>query len=158
MKNVLYLAIMALVFSSCKKDSFNIPDVPPEPVLKANIFPEVTEPRSATLGDPNSIFTVGEQITIYVPYEVSHEHVTQAKLILTDETGEVVNAFDMTWSRDGMTDGLDVPQQLQGSNFLFVTIGLEELYAGKTLSIHTQVSGAYRVSDDHLPNAFSVQF
>lgn len=158
MKTMLYMAMLAVLFTSCKKDSFKVPDVSPSPVLNATIFPEITEPRAATLGDSSSVFTVGEQITIYVPYEVSREQVTNAKLILTDEAGEVLDIFDMTDARDGMTGSLMVPQSLQGSNFFFATIGLDELYAGKMLNIHTQVSGDYRVSDDYLPNAFSVQY
>ena len=158
MKTTVFAAIMALFLMSCKKDSFTIPDVTPQPELKAAIFPEVIQPRVATLGDSSSIFTVGEQMTIFVPYEISRDQLTNARLILKDENGDVVNVFDMTNSTDMTAWDVTVPIQIQGSNFVFATISLEELYAGKMLSIEAEISGSHKVSDAKLKNAFTVQY
>ncbi len=158
MKTTILTALMALLLMSCKKDSFTILDVTPQPELKAAIFPEVIEPRTATLGDSSSIFTVGELMTIFVPYEISRDQLTYAKLIIKDENGDVLNIFDMITSTDMTAYDVTVPMQIQGSNFVFATIDLEELYAGKMLSIEAQISGNHKVSDAKLNNAFTVQY
>ena len=158
MKTTLFTAIMALFLISCKKDSFTIPDVTPQPELKAVIFPSVIQPRAATLGDSSSIFTVGELMTVFVPYEISRDQLTTARLILKDENGDVVNIFDMSNSTDMTAWDVDVPVQLKGSNFVFASISLEEMYAGKMISIEAQISGNHKVSDAKLMNAFTVQY
>ena len=158
MKATVLTALMALLLISCKKDSFTIPDVTPQPELKAAIFPEVIEPRAATLGDSSSIFTVGELMTIFVPYEISRDQLTNAKLIIKDENGDILNIFDMSNSTDMTAYDITVPMQIQGSNFVFATIDLEELYAGKVISIEAQISGNHKVSDAKLNNAFTVQY
>ena len=158
MKSTVFAAIMALFLMSCKKDSFTIPDVTPQPELKAAIFPSVIQPRAATLGDSSSIFTVGELMTVFVPYEINRDQLTTARLVLKDENGDVVNVFDMSNSTEMSAWDVDVPVQLQGSNFVFATINLEEMYAGKMISIEAQISGNHKVSDARLNNAFTVQY
>jgi hypothetical protein len=158
MKSTILMAILAIAFVSCKKDPFTVPDVTPQASMQAKIFPMVNEPRQATLGDASAIFTVGERITIYVPYDANYDNLTSATLTITDETGQVVTLVDMTQSTDMTAGEMNIPQQLQGSTFVFATIDLGEEYAGKTLSIHSQVSGGYTTSDDKLENAFSVQY
>ena len=158
MKSTIIAAVLALSLISCKKDSFKVPDVTPQPELKATIFPEVNQPRVATLGESTTIFTVGEQMTIFVPYEISRDQLTNAKLVVKDEAGDVLNVFDMTNSTELNAWDLTVPVQIQGSNFVFATIGLDEVYAGKLLTIEAQVSGNHKTSDATIKNAFSVQF
>ncbi|MGB8194638.1 MAG: hypothetical protein WCF67_22085 [Chitinophagaceae bacterium] len=158
MKATFYLAVLALIFTSCKKDPFTIPDITPQPSLQAKIYPAVTEPRDVVLGDTNAVFKVGERITIYVPYESNYDHVTSATLNIMDESGELVASFDMTYTNDMTAGAVNVPVQLQGSNFVFASIDLQEQYAGKTLSIQTQVSGDRTLSDDYMKNAFSVMY
>ena len=160
MKTTLFVAVLAISFIACKKDPFTIPDGPPQnqPSLQARIFPAVNQPREATLGDGNAVFYVGERMTIYVPYDVNNEYLSSATLTITDENGTVMAAVDMTQSTNIAANESEVPQLLQGANFVFATVDLGEEYAGKTLSIQTQVSGGQTVSDDKLPNAFTVQF
>ncbi len=155
----IFMAVLAVVlFTSCKKDSFSVPDVTPQAQLQAKIFPVVNEPREAVLGDSSSVFTVGERMTIYVPYQVSLDVLNSATLTITDETGEVMALIDMTQSTDMTAGAMNVPQALQGANFVFATIDLGEEYAGRRLTLQTHVSGGLTVSDDMLPNAFSVQY
>ena len=158
MKTTVFAAIMALFLISCKKDSFTIPDVTPQAELNAAIFPSVIQPRTATLGDSSSIFTVGELMTIFVQYDINRDQLTTAKLVLKDENGEVMNIFDMSNSTDLTAWDIDVPIQLMGSNFVFATINLEEMYAGKLISIEAQISGNHKVSDAKLNNAFTVEY
>ena len=80
------------------------------------------------------------------------------RLVLKDENGDVVNVFDMSNSTEMSAWDVDVPVQLQGSNFVFATINLEEMYAGKMISIEAQISGNHKVSDARLNNAFTVQY
>jgi hypothetical protein len=157
MKATIYLAVLAIVFSSCKKDPFTVPDVTPQPQLQAKIFPVINEPREAVLGDTSAVFSVGERITIYVPYEAAFDEVSSATLIVTDESGDVMDSFAMGYSHQMMVGEMNVPQALQGSSFVFAIVEVGELYSGKTLSLQTQISGSRTVSDDYLPNAFSVR-
>jgi hypothetical protein len=60
-------------------------------------------------------------------------------------------------STDMMANELNIPQQLQGANFVFANVDLGEEFAGKTLSIKAQVSGGQTVSDDDVKNAFTVE-
>ena len=157
MKATIYLAVLAILFASCKKDPFTVPDVTPQPHLQAKIFPVINEPREAVLGDTSAVFSVGERLTIYVPYEATFDEIASATLIVTDESGDVMGSFDMGYSHQMSVGEMNVPQPLQGSNFVFATVEIGELYIGKTLSLQTQISGSHTVSDDYLPNAFSVR-
>jgi hypothetical protein len=157
MKATIYLAVLAILFASCKKDPFTVPDVTPHPQLQAKIFPIINEPREAVLGDTSAVFSVGERITIYVPYEATFDEVASATLIVTDESGDVIDSYNMSYSHQMAGDEMNVPQALQGGSFVFATVEIGELYAGKTLSIQAQISGDHTVSDDYLPNAFSVR-
>lgn len=158
MKTTFLVAVLAISFASCKKDSFTVPDVQPQASLQARISPVVNEPFEAVLGDGSAVFTVGERMTIYVPYEVNNDDLSSATLTITDEAGDVMAVVDMSQSTQALAGEMNVPQQLKGLNFMFATIEFGEQYAGKTLSIHTQVSGDHTTSDDSMPNAFSVQF
>ena len=158
MKSTILMAVLAVAFVSCQKEPFTNPDVAPHASMQAKIFPVITEPRQATLGDSTAVFSVGDRMTIYVPYEAAYDNLNSATMTITDETGQVMSFVDMTQSTDMMTGEMNVPQALQGSTFVFATIELHELYAGKTLTIHTQVSGGQTVSDDKLVNAFYVQY
>lgn len=159
MKTTLFVAVLAISFIACKKDPFTIPDVPmQQPSLQAKIFPAVNQPREATLGDGSAVFYVGERVTIYVPYDVNNEYLNSATLTISDQDGNVMASVDMTQSTNLAANELDIPVLLQGANFVFASVDLGEEYAGKTLSIQTQVSGGQTVSDDKLPNAFTVEF
>lgn len=158
MKTTLLVAVLAISFIACKKDPFTIPDVTPQPSLQAKIFPVVNSPREITLGDASAVFYVGERVTVYVPYEMNYDDLSAATLIVTDENGNVMTSLNMTQSTQMMAGELDVPQPLLGSNFVFANIDLGEEYAGKRLTIETQISGGRTVSDDKIFNAFSVQF
>jgi hypothetical protein len=157
MKTTIYMALLAFVLVSCKKDDFT-PDTPDQPVLTAKIFSSITEPREAVLGDSSSIFTPGEYIVIYVPYQMKNDELKTAMLNLTDDTGELLNSIDMISSTDMTVGEMNVPGQLQGSRFVYAVIELPEHYAGKMINIHAQISGKNTVSDDNMMNAFSVRF
>jgi len=157
MKTTIYMALLAFVLVSCKKDDFT-PDIPNEPVLTAKIYKAVTEPREAVLGDSATIFTPGEYIVIYVPYEMKQDELKAAMLNLTDESGELLTSIDMTSATDMTAGEMNVPAGLQGSRFVYAVVELQEHYAGKMINVHTQVSGKNTVSDDSVRNAFSVRF
>jgi hypothetical protein len=157
MKTTLLVAVLAISFVSCKKDPFTIPDVTPQPSLEAKVYPYVNQPREAALGDAATIFYVGERVTIYVPYNVNHDYLNHATITISDENGNMITSMEMTPSTDMMANELNIPMELQGANFLFANIDLGEEYAGKSISIKTQVSGGQTVSDDTMQNAFSVQ-
>lgn len=158
MKTTLFAAVLAISFIACKKDPFTVPDVTPQPNLQARIFPVVNEPREATLGDGSAVFYVGERLTVYVPYQMSYDDVSTATLTISDENGIILTSVEMTKSNHLDATEVNVPAQLQGAEFVFATIDLGEEYAGKTLSIHTKVSGTQTTSDDKMLNAFSVEF
>lgn len=158
MKTTLLVAVLAISFASCKKDSFTIPAVTPEPTLQARIHPVVNEPHEAVLGEGNAVFSVGERVTLYVPYDVNYDYLNSATLTITDESGNVMASVDMTQSTNLVAGDLNVPMELQGANFVFATIDLGEEYAGKTLSIRSEVAGSRTLSDHAITNAFSVQF
>ncbi|HEY0676674.1 MAG TPA: hypothetical protein VGD17_00255 [Chitinophagaceae bacterium] len=160
MKTTLFSAVLALFLVSCQKDyvSPQIVTTTPEPALQAKIFPTVTEPREATLGESSAVFIVGERLTIYVPYEISNDDVSMATITITDENGNAMESFEMINSSRMMPNEPGVPLQLQGTEFLYATIELGEELGGKTLGIQTHITGNKTTSDDYLPNAFSVKF
>lgn len=157
MKTTMLVAVLAISFIACKKDPFTIPDVSPQPSLEAKVYPYVNQPREAALGDVNTVFYVGERVTVYVPYNVTYDYLNHATLTVTDENGNMITSLEMTPSTDMLANELDVPQLLQGANFLFANIDLGEEYAGKKISIQTRVSGGQTVADDNMQNAFAVE-
>lgn len=157
MKTTLLVAVLAISFVACKKDPFTVPDVTPQPSLQAKVYPFVNQPREAALGDTNTIFYVGERVTIYVPYEMTQDYFNTATLIVSDEEGNTIATLAMLPSTDMMANELNIPQQLQGADFVFANVDLGEEFAGKTLSIKAQVSGGQTVSDDDVKNAFTVE-
>lgn len=152
-----YLAVLAILFSSCTKSALTVPDVAVQPDLQAKIYTTVNEPRDAVLGDPGTFFIVGEKVTIYIPYENSYSEIYLATFNLLDESGAVITSLDITDSKNG-ADGLNVPASLQGKNFLHATIDMKEEFAGKTLGIQTQVSDGQTVSHDYMKYAFNVMY
>jgi hypothetical protein len=157
MKTTMYLAVLAMLFSSCKKSAEIVPDLSVQPNFLAKIFTSVNEPRDAVLGDAATFFIVGEKVTIYIPYENSSSDITMATFNLLDEAGEVITSMDITESKNS-AEGLNIPSSLQGTNFLHATIDMKEEFAGKTLSIQTQVSDGRTVYEDYLYQAFNVMF
>jgi hypothetical protein len=158
MKATMYcVAVLAILFSSCTKSAFSVPDVAVQPDLQAKIYTTVNEPRDAELGDPATFFIVGEKVTVYIPYENSFSEIYLATFNLLDDAGTLLESIDITESKNG-ADGLSVPASLQGKNFLHATIDMKEEYAGKTFGIQTQVSDGQTVSHDYIKNAFNVMY
>lgn len=157
MKTTIYMALLAFVLVSCKKDDFT-PSVSDQPLLSAKIFRSVTEPHNAVLGDTSTVFNPGQYIVVYVPYDMKRDELKTAMLNLTDENNELLASIDMSASTDMTVGEMNVPAALQGARFVFAVIELPEHYAGKSISIHTQVSGNNSTCDDSIINAFSVKF
>jgi len=156
MKAIMYfLAVMAILFSSCTRPALIVPEAPVQSKLQANIYTTVNEPRTAVLGDPATFFIVGEKVTIYIPYENSYSDIDLATFNLLDESGAVITSLDITGSKNNF-DGLNVPASLQGIDFLHATIEMKEEFAGKMLGIQTLVSDGQTISDDYMKYAFNV--
>jgi hypothetical protein len=158
---VTYLAILSLLFFSCNKNEshyiFAKEEVPAK--LESKIYPVITGVNGEiVLGKEQSTCTVGETVTLFLPYEVVADDIQNGRLTITDGgTGEVVRELEMTMSTDLSIINVIVPEEIQGSSFLFVNIPIEGDMAGKSFHIATKMEAYKLTSQDEMKHAFNVQ-
>ena len=152
-----FAIVLVLGFTSCKKSvtyvdpSLNIPQI------FARIYPNVNQPTDAVLGDGSASFGIGEKVIVYVPYQISNDEIGTADLIVRDDLGEWYVMKTLQFSMDPIAEGLNVPAELQGTQFLYGTIEIDEAFANKNLNLSIEIRGARSgYSSDMITNAFVV--
>lgn len=163
MKNLIrnaYFSIFILFLSSCSKDNSYYLFASEETAsrFEANVFPVATKPAEISLGNELSVANVGETLTFFVPYMVVSDDVQTATISLTDDiSGAVIREIPMNMSTDLSVLNVIVPEEIQGTNFLFASIPIENDMAGLSVTVSAKVTGNKENVEDMIKNAFRIQ-
>ncbi len=155
--SIALFAILAFAVTSCKKTVEYVDPSLHNPEINAQIYHIVNQPTDAVLGESSAIFAIGDKIVVYVPYQIANDEINTADLIIKDDQGELVTTKQLTISVDPVSEGLNVPEELQGTQFLYGTIEVEDYYANKNLNLSIEIRGinsAY--ATDKIDSAFTV--
>ena len=149
-------AVLALAFTSCKKSVQMVDPSLKNATIYAKIYPNVTQPTDAVLGDGSATFGVGEKVVVYVPYQIANDDITIADLVIKDDLGELMITKSLYISSDPVGEGLVVPADLEGTQFMYGTIEIDEAFANKNFIISIEIRGTNSGCSDKIENAFSV--
>jgi hypothetical protein len=150
-------AVIAITFASCKKSVETVDPSLKDAQLFAKIYPIVNQPTDAVLGDGSASFASGDKVVVYVPYEIANDEISIADLVIKDDMGELSLIKQLQVSTDPVAEGLNVPAELQGTQFLFGTIEVDDSFANKNFVLSIEIRGAnHGYSADKIENAFSV--
>jgi hypothetical protein len=151
-----FAAMLALAFTSCSK-SVNVVDPSlKNPTIIAKIFPIVNQPVDAVLGDAAS-FAVGDKVVVYVPYQIANDEISEADLVIKDDLGEMMVRKSLRFTMDPVGEGLNVPNELVGTQFMFGTIEVDDAFANKNFTLSIEIRGTNSgYSEDKIENAFWV--
>ena len=158
--SAVYPALLSLLLFSCSRNESHYIFAKDEiqARLESKIYPIVTKPGEMAIGNEQAICSVGETVTLFVPYQVVADDVQNAILYVKDATtGEIVRELAMTLSTDLSILNVTVPEEIQGSTFMFVSLPIENDLGGKHLSLSTQIIANKISSEDAVTNAFQVQ-
>lgn len=158
--SVSYLAFISLLFFSCSKNDshyiFAEAEIPAR--LESAIYPVITKPGEMAIGNEQAICSVGETVTLFLPYEVVADDVQNAALYIKDaQTGEVLREIAMVPSTDLSILNITVPEEIQGTTYMFVSFPIENDMSGKHLGLSTKITAYKLSSEDAMSNAFQVQ-
>ena len=164
MKTIFSLAIAAFIstcFISCTKDQVPANDfvtsVNNTPEITSKIFTKTNDPAPMEFG-ASTVINTGSRVAIYLPYGINKDVMQTATITLTDAvTEETLGVFNLLESTDASAATLNIPADLAWVPFKFAAIDIDNTYTGRTITITTNLAGQVAVSDDVLPNAFSVQ-
>jgi hypothetical protein len=155
-----YLVLFTLLFLACSKNESHYilaDDKLPER-LDSDIYPVATKPGEMVIGNEQAICTVGETVTLFLPYHVVSDDIQHATIAVTDAlTGETVRDLKMTLSTDISVLNVTVPEEIQGTSFMFVNVKVENDLIGRTLNVATKIVAYKQTSEDAVKNAFQVQ-
>ena len=154
------IAIASLLISSCSKDNsyFLFATEETAPRLESDIYPVVTKPAEMTIGNELSVANPGETITLFVPYRVVSDDIQTGTITVKDDiSGAIVREIAMTASTDLSVLNVAVPEEIQGSSFMFVNIPIENDLVGLSLTVSTKLVGNKLSSENSMKNAFIVQ-
>lgn len=153
------MAVLSLLIFSCNKSDsqYIFAEQPVMPKLESTIYPVVTRPSELVIGTEQSILTVGETITVFLPYKVTGDDIQNAALYFKDAvTGELIKEASMILSTDLSILNVSVPEELQGSSFMFVSIPIEANLTGKRIDLSTKIVAYKLSSEEKMTNAFQV--
>jgi hypothetical protein len=155
-----YIAMASLLISSCSKDNSNFLFATEEAAarLESDIYPVATKPAEMTIGNELSVANPGETLTLFVPYRVVSDDVQTGIITVKDEiSGAIVREIAMTASTDLSVLNVAVPEEIQGTTFMFVNIPIENDLVGLSLSVSTKLVGNKLSSENSMKAAFIVQ-
>lgn len=155
-----YLVFISLLFFSCRKNDshfiFAEAEIPAR--LESAIYPVITKPGEMIIGNEQATCTVGETVTIFLPYQVVADDIQNATLYINDaETGEVLREMAMVPSTDLSIINIIVPEEIQGTSYMFASIPIENNFSGKRLGLSTKITAYKLSSEDAMTNAIRVQ-
>ncbi len=154
------MAVLSLLLFSCNKNDsqYIFAEQAVTPKLESTIYPVVTRPSELVIGTEQSILTVGETMTVFLPYQITGDDIQNATLSFKDAvTGELVKESSMMLSTDLSILNVSVPEELQGTSFMFVTIPIEVDLTGKRIDLSTKIVAYKLSSEEKMTNAFQVQ-
>ena len=151
-----FSAMIAFTFISCNKTVTAVDPAYKMPTINAQIYPNVNQPYDAVLGS-SAIFSIGEKVVVYVPYQIANDEISEADLIIRDDQGELLLTSTLSQTGDPVAEGLTVPDELVGTQFLFGTIDVSDAFANKHFTLSIQLRGINAgYGEDKIENAFSV--
>jgi len=164
MKTILNLAIATTISAaviSCTKDQLPVNNfettVNNDPAITSKIFSKTNNPAAIELG-ASTVINTGARIAIYLPYGINKDVMQTATITLMDtNTEEMLGTFNLLESTHSSAATLSIPTDLAYVPFKFAAIDIDANYTGRSISVLTHLAGQYAVSDDVMPNAFSVQ-
>jgi hypothetical protein len=165
MKTIFHLctiALLSFVTLSCTKTDLSKLTAEPAPnndaAITSRIERNIVQPIEVELGTPDAIIHQGETVTIFLPYSIANETFAATKITMTDDaTGLPINTYDLVPSTDPSASQLTLPGTIFNEpQFFFVSFVADEAYAGKTVSITTNLEGQVTYSIEELKAAFSV--
>ena len=149
--------VLVLGVTSCKKSVSYVDPALVIPQINAKIYPNVNQPTDAVLGDGATSFAVGDKVVVYVPYQIANDQISVADLVIKEDVGEWYVIKQLQVSMDPVAEGLNVPAELQGTQFLYGTIEIDETFANKNLILSIELRGTNSgYSTDKIENAFVV--
>lgn len=149
------LALCTILFFSCSHTrtttSFPIK-------LNAFVYAMATHETEMRLAKTTSIAAAGQDINIFVPYTVQGDEIHSATICWTDAaTGEPIKEVALQPSTDLSVMNIKVPEELQGTHFLFAHIPVEEALSGHSINIHSKIESRWKVVEDKIDRAFRVE-
>jgi hypothetical protein len=163
MKAILCLAtiVVSIGLFSCTKNQLPVNNfettVNNDPAITSKIFSKTNNPASIEFG-ASTVINTGARIAIYLPYGINKDVMQTATITLMDtNTEEVLGTFSLLESTHSSAATLNIPMDLAYVPFKFAAIDIDANYTGRSITISTHLAGQYAVSDDLMPNAFSVQ-
>ena len=149
--------VLVLGFTSCKKSLTYVDPAINLPQINARIYPNVNQPTDVVLGDASASFGIGDKVVVYVPYQIANDQISFADLVIKDAAGEWSVTKQLQISLDPVEEGLNVPAELQGTQFMFGTIEIDENFANRNLVLSIEIRGTQSgYSTDKIENAFVV--
>ena len=152
-----FAVLTVLAFTSCKKSVQIVDPSLHIPQINARIYPNVNQPTDATLGESSASFAVGDKIIVYVPYQIANDEISEATLIIKEENGELNITKPLEISADPIAEGLNVPADLQGLQFMYGTVEVDQSFANKNFVLSVEIRGTNAgYSTDKIENAFTI--
>ena len=152
-------AILCVGAVSCTKSTSGIA-MPSnnEPFIYSKINTSIAQPIHMQLGTESSILSVGDRVTIFLPYSSRNEEFVSRNITMTDVlTEEPIRTYQLVSSEDPSASDLILPDDmLDQQNFFFVTFVIDESYTGKSITLKSTLEGQHTSSRDVMPAAFSV--
>jgi len=150
------LALFTIALFSCNKTVDVVDPGVKMATINAQIYPNVNQPYDAVLGS-SAVFSIGEKVVVYIPYQIANDEINDADLIIRDDQGELVYRTPLLQTGDPVAEGLTVPDELVGTQFMYGTIEVDNAFANKNFVLSIEVRGINSgYSEDKIENAFSV--
>lgn len=152
------LALCALLFFSCGHWNSNKLSSGLPVKLKAFVYAVATHVDEMSLANKQALIQTGHHINLFVPYSVEGDEIRSARLSWIDAgTGEALKEIPLQPSTDLSVMNIKVPEELQGTRFLFASVPVEDDLAGHTVSIHSKIETQSKSVEDKLETAFRIQ-
>jgi len=152
-----FAIVLVLGSTSCKKSLTYVDPSLHLPQINARIYPNVNQPTDVVLGDASASFGIGDKVVVYVPYQIANDQISVADLVIKDAAGEWYVTKQLQISMDPVGEGLNVPAELQGTQFMYGTIEIDESFANRNLVLSIEIRGTESgYSTDKIENAFVV--
>lgn len=126
--------------------------------LKAFVYAMATHENEMRLAKNNSIAPAGQDINLFVPYAIQGDEIRSATICWVDATtGEEIKEVALQPSTDLSVMNIKVPEELQGTSFLFARIPVEAALSGRSINIHSKIESKWRSVEDNIDMAFRVE-
>ncbi len=127
------------------------------PALDVSVYPQVAAGGLISLGKKGTVLESGTTATFFVPYRVVADEIRNAELLFTDsKTGTLLYRVPMQTDADVSLVNINVPEELQGHRFSFVTLPVNASLKGHEITLRAALNGRHLQSGSELPLAFIV--